>query len=172
MVHLTMEYYLADKENEIRFLILPEVLFFDYDFLSGDSEMNDEELKNNLLFQYKNLLRIITYLPDNLLSLVKDKRLLALGYAESEVKESGYVMPSPHCHPYFELFYIENGVCRFFIKNNMYDMHTGDFMLIPPQMFHYTRYLFGDCKRSVVFFRKNIPLSEDFLFTLQRCLTL
>ncbi len=84
----------------------------------------------------------------------KTEKIIDKIYAESEVKESGYVMPSPHCHPYFELFYIENGVCRFFIKNNMYDMHTGDFMLIPPQMFHYTRYLFGDCKRSVVFFRK------------------
>ena len=84
----------------------------------------------------------------------KTEKMIDKIYAESEVKESGYVMPSPHYHPYFELFYIENGVCRFFIKNNMYDMHTGDFMLIPPQMFHYTRYLFGDCKRSVVFFRK------------------
>lgn len=75
-------------------------------------------------------------------------------YAESEVKESGYVMPSHHCHPYFELFYIETGACRFFIENNMYDMHTGDFMLIPPQVFHYTRYLFGPCKRNIIFFRE------------------
>ena len=57
----------------------------------------------------------------------KTEKMIDKIYAESEVKESGYVMPSPHCHPYFELFYIENGVCRFFIKNNMYDMHTGDF---------------------------------------------
>lgn len=74
-------------------------------------------------------------------------------YAESEVKESGYIMPSHHCHPYFELFYIEAGACRFFIENNMYDIHTGDFLLIPPHVFHYTRYLFGSCKRNVVFFR-------------------
>ncbi|MDE7276113.1 MAG: AraC family transcriptional regulator, partial [Lachnospiraceae bacterium] len=82
----------------------------------------------------------------------------------------------PHCHPYFELFYIENGVCRFFIKNNMYDMHTGDFMLIPPQMFHYTRYLFGACRRSVVFFRKEdiaepvkqlLPQQTDFFSEMQ-----
>ncbi|MDE5801532.1 MAG: AraC family transcriptional regulator [Lachnospiraceae bacterium] len=76
-------------------------------------------------------------------------------YAEGEVKKAGYVMPSHHCHPYFELFYIESGACRFFIENNMHDMHSGDFMLIPPQVLHYTRYSFGDCKRNIVFFRED-----------------
>lgn len=85
----------------------------------------------------------------------KTEKMIDRIYVESEVKEAGYVMPSHHCHPYSELFYIENGSCRFFIENNIYDMHTGDFMLIPPQVFHYTRYLFGACKRSVVFFRED-----------------
>lgn len=76
-------------------------------------------------------------------------------YAEGEVKKAGYVMPSHHCHPYFELFYIESGACRFFIENNIHDMHSGDFMLIPPQVLHYTRYSFGDCKRNIVFFRED-----------------
>ncbi|MBD5512781.1 MAG: AraC family transcriptional regulator [Lachnospiraceae bacterium] len=76
-------------------------------------------------------------------------------YAEGEVKKAGYVMPSHHCHPYFELFYIESGACRFFIENNLHDMHSGDFLLIPPQVLHYTRYSFGDCKRSIVFFRED-----------------
>lgn len=75
-------------------------------------------------------------------------------YAEGEVKRAGYVMPSHHCHPYFELFYIESGACRFFIENNMHDLHSGDFLLIPPQVLHYTRYRFGDCRRNIVFFRE------------------
>lgn len=92
-------------------------------------------------------------------------------YAEGEVKKAGYVMPSHHCHPYFELFYIESGACRFFIENNLHDMHSGDFLLIPPQMLHYTRYSFGDCKRSIVFFREDdvresvkqlLPQQTDF----------
>lgn len=74
-------------------------------------------------------------------------------YAESDLKAGGFVMPSHHCHPYFELFYVESGACRFLIENNIYDLHTGDFMLIPPWMFHYTRYLFGPCRRNLVFFR-------------------
>lgn len=87
-------------------------------------------------------------------SMRKTEKMIDKIYAESGVKAAGYVMASHHCHPYSELFYIENGACRFFIENNMYDMHAGDFMLIPPQVFHYTRYLFGDCKRNVVFFRE------------------
>ena len=92
-------------------------------------------------------------------------------YAESGVKEAGYVMPAHHCHPYFELFYIENGTCRFLIENNMHDLHTGDFMLIPPGVFHYTRYLFGSCKRNAIFFREEdigepakrlLPQDTDF----------
>lgn len=75
-------------------------------------------------------------------------------FAGSEIREAGYIMPRPHCHPYFELFYVESGACRFFIDNNIYDIHTGDFMLIPPEIFHYTRYIFGPCKRSMVHFRR------------------
>lgn len=97
-------------------------------------------------------------------------------YAGSEVREAGYVMPDPHCHSYFELFYVESGACRFFIDNNMYDIHAGDFMLIPPDVFHYTRYLFGACKRSVVHFhvedisdsvKKLLPGHADFLSAMR-----
>lgn len=74
-------------------------------------------------------------------------------YAESMTRETGYVMPGHHCHNYFELFYVERGACRFLIENNMYDLHGGDFIFIPAQSLHYTRYLFGACKRVTVFFR-------------------
>lgn len=92
--------------------------------------------------------------------------------AETAVRCAGYVMPHPHCHAYFELFYVESGTCRFFIENHMYDIHAGDFMLIPPEIFHYTRYLSGQCRRHVVHFNKTdlnerviklLPQQEEFL---------
>ena len=101
---------------------------------------------------------------------------LANIYVGSEVREAGYVMPEPHCHSDFELFYVESGSCRFFIENNMYDIFSGDFMLIPPEVFHYTRYLSGSCKRTVVhFFREDVdesiikllPWGENFLNTMR-----
>lgn len=74
-------------------------------------------------------------------------------YAETNTRRKGFAMQSPHCHPYCELFYLHSGGCRFFIDNNMYDLCAGDFLLIPANVFHYTRYLAGDCKKSSLFFR-------------------
>lgn len=74
-------------------------------------------------------------------------------YTASRLNQKGFVMAAPHCHPYFELFYAESGSCSFFTGNDVYDLHEGDFMLIPPQVFHYTRYEYGPCKRNNLFFR-------------------
>lgn len=75
-------------------------------------------------------------------------------YAESCLRTADDNMPKHHWHPYFELFYVEEGACSMMAENEMYDLHTGDFVLIPPQTFHYTRYHFGTCRRGAIFFRK------------------
>ncbi len=74
-------------------------------------------------------------------------------FAEKFIRDKDFVMPSYHCHPYYELYYVEKGACRFFLGDDIYDLHTGDFLMIPPQILHYTRYLFGPCTRSAVFFK-------------------
>ncbi len=76
-------------------------------------------------------------------------------HAESKLRPADYAMSGHHCHTPFELFYVEAGACRFLIENNMYDLHAGDFILIPPLVLHYTRYLFGACRRAVLFFRRD-----------------
>lgn len=73
---------------------------------------------------------------------------------ESRLNRAGFVMAAHHCHPYFEIFNVESGACSFFIGNNMFDLHEGDFILIPPDVFHYTRYLYGACRRNNIFFRR------------------
>ena len=78
-------------------------------------------------------------------------------------------MASPHCHLYYEIFYLQSGSCRFFIDNNMFDLNEGDFLLIPPEVFHYTRYLWGDCKKTSLFFRKE-DVEESVLLTLPESL--
>lgn len=75
-------------------------------------------------------------------------------YAESRLRTADDKMSEHHWHPYFELFYVQEGACGMMIENEMYDLHTGDFVLIPPQTFHYTRYYFGPCRRGAIFFRK------------------
>lgn len=74
-------------------------------------------------------------------------------HADRQTRDPSSVMRSHHCHPYYELTYIERGSCRFFIEDAMYDLHDGDFLLIPPQVFHYTRYLVGPCLRCGIYFR-------------------
>ena len=78
-------------------------------------------------------------------------------HVDRRTRDAGYLMGSHHCHPYYELSFIEHGSCRFFVEDTMYDLHDGDFLLIPPQMFHYTRYLFGPCLRCGIYFRYDDP---------------
>lgn len=68
-------------------------------------------------------------------------------------REAGYIMSSHHCHPYYEVCIVEQGSCRFLLEDLLYDLHEGDVLLIPPQIFHYTRYLFGPCRRFVIYFQ-------------------
>ena len=93
-------------------------------------------------------------------------------HVDRKTREAGCVMRGHHCHSYFELAYIEHGSCRFFIEDTMFDLHDGDFLLIPPRVFHFTRYLFGSCLRCGIYFRagdleseliSHFPDGADFL---------
>lgn len=93
-------------------------------------------------------------------------------HVDRKTREAGCVMRGHHYHPYYELAYIEHGSCRFFIEDTLFDLHDGDFLLIPPQVFHFTRYLFGSCLRCGIYFRagdleseliSHFPDGADFL---------
>ena len=92
-------------------------------------------------------------------------------HAETKQRDPSFVMTGHHCHSCFELFYVQTGQCRFLIDRNFYDLGAGDFILIPPMVLHYTRYVFGSCVRTVILFRredltgdvlKSIPEGMDF----------
>lgn len=68
-------------------------------------------------------------------------------------RESGVGMAAHHCHSYYELYYVQQGGCRFMIDDSFYDLKTDDFILLPPQTFHYTHYLQDRCLRCNVYFR-------------------
>ena len=74
---------------------------------------------------------------------------------ECQLREEGFVMSSHHCHSFFEIYYVDRGNCRFMVENNIYDLHQGDFLLIPPDVLHYTRYLDGPCKKYGIYFRSD-----------------
>ena len=74
---------------------------------------------------------------------------------ECQLREEGFVMSSHHCHSFFEIYYVDRGNCRFMVENNIYDLRQGDFLLIPPDVLHYTRYLDGPCKKYDIYFRSD-----------------
>ncbi len=76
-------------------------------------------------------------------------------HAETKLRDRDFVMAGHHCHTCFELFYVQSGACRFLVDESLFDLVEGDFILIPPLALHYTRYLFGPCKRTVVRFQKD-----------------
>ena len=88
-------------------------------------------------------------------------------HAETKLRDTQFVMTGHHCHSCLELFYVESGGCRFLIDDHFQDLRAGDFILVPSMALHYTRYVFGPCKRTVVLFRlEDVP--EDVKQSLPR----
>ncbi len=86
-------------------------------------------------------------------------------HAETKLRDQYFVMKGHHCHSCYELFYVESGDCRFLIDEHISDLHPGDFILVPPMALHYTRYVFGPCRRTVILFR-----GEDIPEDVRQCM--
>ncbi len=84
-------------------------------------------------------------------------------YVEDNVRSSSFIMPTHHLHTYYELYYLVQGSCRFFVNDRLYDFRPGDMLMIPPGTIHYTRYLAGASRRIAVYFRKeDLEVQELF----------
>ena len=44
--------------------------------------------------------------------------------------------PKVHYHPDFEVYYLTDGICRYFIHNKTYRLTAGDIVVIPPGFIH------------------------------------
>ena len=75
-------------------------------------------------------------------------------------RDPSFVMKGHHCHHCYELYYVHHGECRFLIDDDIYDLHPGSFVLVPPMALHYTRYLTGTCRRTVIMFSRE-DVSSD-----------
>ena len=81
-------------------------------------------------------------------------------HAESADRDQNYRMKGHHCHSYYELYVMETGACRFLIDNHIFDLRAGDCILLPPLTLHYTQYVFGACRRTIILFRQEDILDE------------
>lgn len=76
-------------------------------------------------------------------------------YVDKVRRRAGSAMPEDHFHPYFELYYVREGKCCFFLNDSLYSLNAGDFMLIAPGDLHHTLYLpEEDCERITIYFNK------------------
>lgn len=75
----------------------------------------------------------------------------------SKVKrDNTYTKQSSHIHPYYEIFYLINGDCTFFIDHNIYKLNRGDLVIVPVGEIHKSTYPeTGYSERFVVSFREN-----------------
>lgn len=60
----------------------------------------------------------------------------------SKVKRdaSKKVIQESHIHPYYEIFYLVNGDCTFFINHDIYKLNKGDLVIVPEGELHKSNY--------------------------------
>lgn len=60
------------------------------------------------------------------------------------------VMPTHHYHNVFEIYFLEEGQCSYFIDDKCYDVLPGDLILIPEGTIHKTMYTDGFHSRKLI----------------------
>lgn len=74
-------------------------------------------------------------------------------------------MPAYHSHPFYELYFLADGIRQVYINDNMYELNKNDLIIIPPNTPHktdkgpFTRYL-------VSFYKEQISAEQLPLITL------
>lgn len=71
----------------------------------------------------------------------------------------------PHTHPYYEIFYLINGDCTFFLNHNIYQLNKGDMVIVPKGEIHNATFPeHGTSERFVVCFKEaNLSWLDDLL---------
>ena len=60
-------------------------------------------------------------------------------------------MPTHHYHPFFEIYFLEHGECKYFIQDQTYSVKEGDILIIPENIIHRTIYS-KKCSRTLMNF--------------------
>ncbi|MDD3367645.1 MAG: AraC family transcriptional regulator [Lachnospiraceae bacterium] len=69
------------------------------------------------------------------------------------IRTSAASMPSDHLHPFYELYIVRDGQCRYFIRDKIFTLRKGDFVLLEPNELHHSHYFPNkSCERTAVYF--------------------
>ena len=61
-------------------------------------------------------------------------------YYYSKAIDRRYSESTQHYHPHYEIYYMKEGKCRYFIDERSYDVETGDIVFIPKGIIHRAHY--------------------------------
>lgn len=71
----------------------------------------------------------------------------------TKVRQTRFQMPYPHCHDYYEIYYLVSGERKIFIKDSVYYIQPGDVIMIHKNDLHKTTFLEeGKHERIVITF--------------------
>ena len=77
-------------------------------------------------------------------------------------RDASQGVQDPHTHPYYEIFYLINGDCTFFINHNIYKLNQGDLVIIPKGEIHNSTYPEkGSSERFVISFVKYSQMADN-----------
>lgn len=80
-------------------------------------------------------------------------------------RDSTQKLQEPHVHPYYEILYLVNGDCTFFMNHSIYKLDRGDMVIVPKGDIHNATYPDkGTSERFVVCFREsNLEWLDELL---------
>lgn len=78
-------------------------------------------------------------------------------YYFSKAIDRRYSESTQHYHPHYELYYMKEGKCRYFIDEHFYDVEAGDIVFIPKGIIHRAHYA------GAVHSRLLINFTDEFL---------
>ena len=86
-------------------------------------------------------------------------------YYFSKAIDRKYSESTQHYHPHFEIYYMKDGNCRYFIDDRSFDVEPGDLIFIPKGIIHRTNYTTASHSRLLINFTE-VYIPADVLSLL------
>ena len=93
--------------------------------------------------------------------LSQDKRLRNHFNIDKRRRTSRHYQPEAHFHSYYELYYLIDGACRFFVLDTMYTLSPGDLMICAPGEYHRNSYYGPKMHDRFTVYFDTLRITED-----------
>lgn len=84
----------------------------------------------------------------------------------SKAIDRRYSESTQHYHPHYEIYYMKEGKCRYFINDRAFDVESGDLIFIPRGIIHRTNYITATHSRLLINFTEEY-IPDNVLETIK-----